>query len=74
VRSTAAKKIFVKSFNRPLSLLATPPFDAREFFCDNACIQYGGTPMDILFLIAITFAAGVVGGLVLADAFDLEKM
>jgi len=31
-------------------------------------------PMDILLLIAITFAAGVVGGLVLADAFDLEKM
>jgi len=30
--------------------------------------------MDILILIAITFAAGVVGGLVLADAFDLEKM
>jgi len=30
--------------------------------------------MDILLLIAITFAAGVVGGLVLADAFDLEKM
>jgi len=27
-----------------------------------------------LILIAITFAAGVVGGLVLADAFDLEKM
>ena len=30
--------------------------------------------MDILLLIAITFAAGVVGGLVIADAFDLEKM
>lgn len=30
--------------------------------------------MDILLLIAITFAAGIVGGLVLADAFDLEKM
>jgi hypothetical protein len=30
--------------------------------------------MDILLLIAITFAAGVVGGLVLAEAFDLEKM
>jgi len=30
--------------------------------------------MDILILIAITFAAGVVGGLVLADVFDLEKM
>jgi len=30
--------------------------------------------MDILLLIAITFAAGVVGGLVIAEAFDLEKM
>jgi hypothetical protein len=30
--------------------------------------------MDILLLIAITFAAGVVGGLVLAETFDLEKM
>jgi uncharacterized membrane protein YciS (DUF1049 family) len=28
--------------------------------------------MDILLLIAITFAAGVVGGLVMAEAFDLD--
>ena len=28
--------------------------------------------MDILFLIAITFVSGIVGGLVLAEAFDFE--
>lgn len=28
--------------------------------------------MDILLLIAITFAAGIVGGLVMAEAFELE--
>ena len=28
--------------------------------------------MDILLLILITFAAGIVGGLVLAEGFDLE--
>ena len=28
--------------------------------------------MDILMLIAITFAAGIVGGLVMAEAFELE--
>lgn len=28
--------------------------------------------MNILLLIALTFAAGIVGGLVLADAFDLD--
>ena len=28
--------------------------------------------MDILFLIAITFVSGIVGGLVLAEAYDLE--
>jgi len=30
--------------------------------------------LTILTLVAITFAAGVVGGLVIAEAFDLEKM
>jgi len=30
--------------------------------------------MDILLLVALTFGAGVVGGLVIAEAFDLEKM
>ena len=29
--------------------------------------------MDILFLIILTFAAGVVGGLVLAEAFELDS-
>lgn len=28
--------------------------------------------MDILFLIALTFVSGIVGGLVLAEGFDLE--
>jgi uncharacterized membrane protein YciS (DUF1049 family) len=28
--------------------------------------------MDILLLIAVTFAAGIVGGLVLAEGFELE--
>jgi len=28
--------------------------------------------MDILFLIILTFAAGVIGGLVLAEGFELE--
>ena len=28
--------------------------------------------MDILLLILITFAAGIVGGLVMAEAFELE--
>jgi uncharacterized membrane protein YciS (DUF1049 family) len=28
--------------------------------------------MDILLLIAIPFAAGIVGGLVMAEAFELE--
>lgn len=27
---------------------------------------------DIILLVGITFVAGIVGGLVLADAFDLE--
>ena len=30
--------------------------------------------MDILLLIAITFAAGIVGGLVIAEAMDLETL
>ena len=30
--------------------------------------------MDILHLILLTFGAGVVGGLVIAEKFDLEKM
>jgi uncharacterized membrane protein YciS (DUF1049 family) len=29
--------------------------------------------MDILMLVAITFVAGIVGGLVMAEAFDLEQ-
>lgn len=29
--------------------------------------------MDILLLVAITFLAGIVGGLVMAEAFDLEQ-
>jgi len=29
--------------------------------------------MDILILVAITFVAGIVGGLVMAEAFDLEQ-
>ena len=28
--------------------------------------------MDILFLIAVTFVSGIVGGLVMAEAFELE--
>jgi uncharacterized protein YneF (UPF0154 family) len=30
--------------------------------------------MDILLLVALAFGAGVVGGLVIAEKFDLEKM
>ena len=30
--------------------------------------------LSIFSLVCITFLAGVVGGLVIADAFDLEKM
>ena len=29
--------------------------------------------MDILLLIGITFLAGIVGGLVMAESFDLEQ-